>query len=79
MDGYEGDGFSCQPIDLCSQPERGGCSPNVSGVGLSKCAERALNSQNRDPGLRFVGHWSCAYLSLSVRWGVVIATSRQSL
>lgn len=34
VDGYEGDGFSCQPIDLCSQPERGGCSQNVSGVRL---------------------------------------------
>lgn len=34
MDGYEGDGFSCQPIDLCSQPERGGCSQNVSGIRL---------------------------------------------
>uniref|UniRef100_A0A8B9S3J3 Stabilin 1 n=1 Tax=Apteryx owenii TaxID=8824 RepID=A0A8B9S3J3_APTOW len=32
MDGYEGDGFSCQPIDLCGQPERGGCSQNVSGL-----------------------------------------------
>uniref|UniRef100_A0A8C3K8R3 Stabilin 1 n=1 Tax=Calidris pygmaea TaxID=425635 RepID=A0A8C3K8R3_9CHAR len=30
VDGYEGDGFSCQPIDLCSQPERGGCSQNVN-------------------------------------------------
>uniref|UniRef100_A0A803V4B8 Stabilin 1 n=1 Tax=Ficedula albicollis TaxID=59894 RepID=A0A803V4B8_FICAL len=39
MDGYTGDGFSCQPIDLCSQPERGGCSQNVSGVspGTATC------------------------------------------
>lgn len=36
MDGYEGDGFSCQPIDLCSQPERGGCSRNVSGRSVEK-------------------------------------------
>lgn len=51
MDGYEGDGFSCQPIDLCSQPERGGCSQNVSGVRLSKRGEAAPISQSRDPGL----------------------------
>lgn len=42
MDGYEGDGFSCQPIDLCSQPERGGCSQNVSGLRLK--SERQLLS-----------------------------------
>uniref|UniRef100_A0A8C5T943 Stabilin 1 n=1 Tax=Malurus cyaneus samueli TaxID=2593467 RepID=A0A8C5T943_9PASS len=41
MDGYEGDGFSCQPIDLCSQPERGGCSQNAlctsTGPGIATC------------------------------------------
>uniref|UniRef100_A0A8C0ATL5 Stabilin 1 n=1 Tax=Buteo japonicus TaxID=224669 RepID=A0A8C0ATL5_9AVES len=41
MDGYEGDGFSCQPIDLCSQPERGGCSQNAlctsTGPGTATC------------------------------------------
>uniref|UniRef100_A0A8B9VLL6 Stabilin 1 n=1 Tax=Anas zonorhyncha TaxID=75864 RepID=A0A8B9VLL6_9AVES len=41
MDGYEGDGFSCQPIDLCSQPERGGCSQNAlcisTGPGNATC------------------------------------------
>uniref|UniRef100_A0A663EVS1 Stabilin 1 n=1 Tax=Aquila chrysaetos chrysaetos TaxID=223781 RepID=A0A663EVS1_AQUCH len=40
-DGYEGDGFSCQPIDLCSQPERGGCSQNAlctsTGPGTATC------------------------------------------
>uniref|UniRef100_A0A8C3Q0S8 Stabilin 1 n=1 Tax=Chrysolophus pictus TaxID=9089 RepID=A0A8C3Q0S8_CHRPC len=40
-DGYEGDGFSCQPIDLCSQPERGGCSLNAlctsTGPGNATC------------------------------------------
>jgi len=51
MDGYEGDGFSCQPIDLCSQQERGGCSQNVSGVRLLKCGEAAPINQSRDPGL----------------------------
>ncbi|KAG8128276.1 hypothetical protein E2320_015139 [Naja naja] len=28
LDGYEGDGFSCKPIDACSKPGRGGCSDN---------------------------------------------------
>uniref|UniRef100_A0A8C4UB24 Stabilin 1 n=1 Tax=Falco tinnunculus TaxID=100819 RepID=A0A8C4UB24_FALTI len=41
MDGYEGDGFSCQPIDLCGQPERGGCSKNAActstGPGTATC------------------------------------------
>uniref|UniRef100_U3K2S4 Stabilin 1 n=1 Tax=Ficedula albicollis TaxID=59894 RepID=U3K2S4_FICAL len=41
MDGYTGDGFSCQPIDLCSQPERGGCSQNAlctsTGPGTATC------------------------------------------
>ncbi|PKU35306.1 stabilihypothetical protein [Limosa lapponica baueri] len=41
VDGYEGDGFSCQPIDLCSQPERGGCSQNAlctsTGPGTATC------------------------------------------
>uniref|UniRef100_A0A8C3QQ22 Stabilin 1 n=1 Tax=Cyanoderma ruficeps TaxID=181631 RepID=A0A8C3QQ22_9PASS len=41
MDGYEGDGFSCQPIDLCIQPERGGCSQNAlctsTGPGTASC------------------------------------------
>uniref|UniRef100_A0A8C5J7C1 Stabilin 1 n=1 Tax=Junco hyemalis TaxID=40217 RepID=A0A8C5J7C1_JUNHY len=41
MDGYEGDGFSCQPIDLCSQPGRGGCSQNAlctsTGPGTATC------------------------------------------
>uniref|UniRef100_A0A8B9GLU5 Stabilin 1 n=1 Tax=Amazona collaria TaxID=241587 RepID=A0A8B9GLU5_9PSIT len=41
MDGYEGDGFSCQPIDLCSQPEKGGCSQNAlctsTGPGTATC------------------------------------------
>ncbi|NXU52032.1 STAB1 protein, partial [Turnix velox] len=41
LDGYEGDGFSCQPINLCSQPERGGCSQNAqctsTGPGTATC------------------------------------------
>ncbi|OXB60701.1 hypothetical protein ASZ78_011541 [Callipepla squamata] len=41
MDGYEGDGFSCQPVDLCSQAERGGCSQNAlctsTGPGKATC------------------------------------------
>ncbi|XP_053932500.1 stabilin-1 isoform X1 [Cuculus canorus] len=41
IDGYEGDGFSCQPIDLCSQPDRGGCSQNAlctsTGPGTATC------------------------------------------
>ncbi|OXB72361.1 UNVERIFIED_CONTAM: hypothetical protein H355_005430 [Colinus virginianus] len=41
MDGYEGDGFSCQPVDLCSQAERGGCSLNALctsiGPGKATC------------------------------------------
>ncbi|XP_069062191.1 stabilin-1 isoform X1 [Pleurodeles waltl] len=40
-DGYEGDGFSCQPVDLCSRPERGGCSENAlcnsTGPGTASC------------------------------------------
>uniref|UniRef100_A0A452HVZ6 Uncharacterized protein n=1 Tax=Gopherus agassizii TaxID=38772 RepID=A0A452HVZ6_9SAUR len=37
-DGYEGDGFSCLPIDLCKKPERGGCSENVSpGTATCQC------------------------------------------
>ncbi|XP_018417974.1 PREDICTED: stabilin-1 [Nanorana parkeri] len=27
--GYEGDGTSCQPVDDCKKPERGGCSENA--------------------------------------------------
>ncbi|KAM8930744.1 stabilin-1 [Pelodytes ibericus] len=27
--GYEGDGSSCQPINVCSMPDRGGCSENA--------------------------------------------------
>ncbi|XP_051776944.1 stabilin-1 isoform X3 [Erpetoichthys calabaricus] len=27
--GYKGDGFSCRPIDLCQEPDRGGCSLNA--------------------------------------------------
>lgn len=42
-DGYEGDGFSCQPIDLCIQPERGGCSQNVSGVRLWNVERQILS------------------------------------
>ncbi|XP_053156108.1 stabilin-1 [Hemicordylus capensis] len=41
LDGYEGDGFSCQPIDVCLKPERGGCSENAmcnsTGPGLATC------------------------------------------
>ncbi|XP_074862088.1 stabilin-1 isoform X2 [Carettochelys insculpta] len=40
-DGYEGDGFSCLPIDLCGKPERGGCSKNAictsTGPGTATC------------------------------------------
>uniref|UniRef100_A0A8C3P8H3 Stabilin 1 n=1 Tax=Chrysemys picta bellii TaxID=8478 RepID=A0A8C3P8H3_CHRPI len=40
-DGYEGDGFSCLPIDLCRKPERGGCSENAictsTGPGTATC------------------------------------------
>uniref|UniRef100_A0A8C8VGW1 Stabilin 1 n=1 Tax=Pelusios castaneus TaxID=367368 RepID=A0A8C8VGW1_9SAUR len=40
-DGYEGDGFSCLPIDLCRKPERGGCSENAmcssTGPGTAIC------------------------------------------
>ncbi|XP_030061356.1 stabilin-1 isoform X1 [Microcaecilia unicolor] len=39
--GYEGNGFSCQPIDLCRKPERGGCSINAvcttTGPGTATC------------------------------------------
>ncbi|XP_053324949.1 stabilin-1 [Spea bombifrons] len=39
--GYEGDGLSCQPVDLCRKPERGGCSENAIcrsvGPGLVTC------------------------------------------
>lgn len=66
MDGYEGDGFSCQPIDLCSQPERGGCSQNVSGIGLSKHGEATSISQSRTVAdLLGTG---VVPLSQSVRW-----------
>ncbi|KAH1167445.1 hypothetical protein KIL84_002928 [Mauremys mutica] len=40
-DGYEGDGFSCLPIDLCRKPERGSCSENAictsTGPGTATC------------------------------------------
>ncbi|XP_029455316.1 stabilin-1 [Rhinatrema bivittatum] len=39
--GYEGNGFSCQPVDLCRKPERGGCSANAicntTGPGTAIC------------------------------------------
>ncbi|KAM6468194.1 stabilin-1 isoform 1-T1 [Liasis olivaceus] len=41
LDGYEGDGFSCKPIDSCSKPGRGGCSENATctstGPGTVSC------------------------------------------
>uniref|UniRef100_A0A803TKA8 Stabilin 1 n=1 Tax=Anolis carolinensis TaxID=28377 RepID=A0A803TKA8_ANOCA len=41
VDGYEGDGISCKPIDACSKPERGGCSENAvctsTGPGTATC------------------------------------------
>ncbi|XP_053233528.1 stabilin-1 isoform X1 [Podarcis raffonei] len=41
LDGYEGDGFSCEPIDVCSKPEQGGCSKNAmctsTGPGTATC------------------------------------------
>ncbi|XP_026539328.1 stabilin-1 [Notechis scutatus] len=41
LDGYEGDGFSCKPIDACSKPGRGGCSDNATctstGPGRVSC------------------------------------------
>ncbi|XP_034295185.1 stabilin-1 isoform X2 [Pantherophis guttatus] len=41
LDGYEGDGFSCKPIDTCSKPGRGGCSENATctstGPGTVSC------------------------------------------
>ncbi|XP_077181928.1 stabilin-1 [Paroedura picta] len=41
LDGYEGDGFSCSPIDVCTKPERGGCSENAicssTGPGTATC------------------------------------------
>ncbi|XP_060621848.2 stabilin-1 [Anolis sagrei] len=41
IDGYEGDGISCKPIDACSKPERGGCSENAvctsTGPGTATC------------------------------------------
>ncbi|XP_054832207.1 stabilin-1 isoform X2 [Eublepharis macularius] len=41
LDGYEGDGFSCQPIDICRKPEQGGCSENAictsTGPGTATC------------------------------------------
>uniref|UniRef100_A0A670IMJ0 Stabilin 1 n=1 Tax=Podarcis muralis TaxID=64176 RepID=A0A670IMJ0_PODMU len=41
LDGYEGDGFSCEPIDVCSKSERGGCSKNAmctsTGPGRATC------------------------------------------
>ncbi|XP_075431120.1 stabilin-1 isoform X3 [Ascaphus truei] len=33
--GYEGDGFSCQPIDICKKPDRGGCSENAICISIS--------------------------------------------
>lgn len=40
-DGYEGDGLSCNPVDLCKQPNRGGCSENAectsTGPGNATC------------------------------------------
>ncbi|XP_062977667.1 stabilin-1 [Elgaria multicarinata webbii] len=41
LDGYEGDGFSCKPIDVCSDPEQAGCSENAmcttTGLGTATC------------------------------------------
>uniref|UniRef100_A0A670YC37 Stabilin 1 n=1 Tax=Pseudonaja textilis TaxID=8673 RepID=A0A670YC37_PSETE len=41
LDGYEGNGFSCKPIDACSKPGRGGCSDNATctstGPGRVSC------------------------------------------
>ncbi|XP_044307442.1 stabilin-1 [Varanus komodoensis] len=41
LDGYEGDGFSCKPIDICSEPEWAGCSENAvctrTGPGTATC------------------------------------------
>ncbi|XP_048347256.1 stabilin-1 isoform X3 [Sphaerodactylus townsendi] len=41
LDGYEGDGFSCTPIDVCRNPEHGVCSENAictnTGPGTAKC------------------------------------------
>uniref|UniRef100_A0ABM5FKB7 Stabilin-1 n=1 Tax=Pogona vitticeps TaxID=103695 RepID=A0ABM5FKB7_9SAUR len=41
QDGYEGDGISCKPIDVCITPEQGGCSVNAmctsSGPGTATC------------------------------------------
>ncbi|XP_066469618.1 stabilin-1 [Tiliqua scincoides] len=41
VDGYEGDGFSCEPIDACEKPDRGGCSENAActstGPGTATC------------------------------------------
>ncbi|XP_059572069.1 stabilin-1 isoform X2 [Alligator mississippiensis] len=41
MDGYEGNGFSCQPIDLCKKSGQGGCSENAlctsTGPGTATC------------------------------------------
>ncbi|XP_043934440.1 stabilin-1 [Protopterus annectens] len=40
-DGYEGDGLSCTPVDLCKQPDRGGCAENAectsTGPGNATC------------------------------------------
>ncbi|KAJ7316744.1 hypothetical protein JRQ81_002906, partial [Phrynocephalus forsythii] len=41
QDGYEGDGISCKPIDVCAKPEQGGCSENAvcssTGPGTATC------------------------------------------
>ncbi|XP_015276350.1 PREDICTED: stabilin-1 [Gekko japonicus] len=41
LDGYEGDGFSCSPIDVCTKPEYVGCSENAictsTGPGTATC------------------------------------------
>ncbi|XP_039209832.1 stabilin-1 isoform X1 [Crotalus tigris] len=41
LDGYEGNGFSCKPIDACTKPGRGGCSENATctttGPGTASC------------------------------------------
>nr|XP_014344303.1 PREDICTED: stabilin-1 [Latimeria chalumnae] len=35
IDGYEGDGLSCQPVNSCEKPERGGCSKNARCINYS--------------------------------------------
>uniref|UniRef100_F7EKW5 Stabilin 1 n=1 Tax=Ornithorhynchus anatinus TaxID=9258 RepID=F7EKW5_ORNAN len=32
LPGFEGDGFSCNPVNLCTKPERGGCSENADCI-----------------------------------------------